>query len=242
MKILNDLLSSVKKDVPVKEVVIGLFQTAVLTEKCGLASTLFTNECCHGPMIPDAGSLHEKSAGEIAEWILTNSTLRAAVGMACLNSLLEIPISSCEELNAEKLLLEKAAGKKTAVVGHFPFIPRLKNAAGQLWVLEKRPHKDDLPAEKYTEIIPQTEVLAISATTLINHSFDEIMQLVPKDCFVIMLGGSTPLSPVLFDYRINVACGTIVQDHELLFKQIMQGASFRKLSGIQKLCLKAQKA
>lgn len=241
MKILQDLIASVEADIPVQKVVIGLFQTAVLTKGCGLASTLFHGDCCQSGMIPDAGSLHEKKAADILDWLLGNSLLQATVGMACLNSLLTVPKESCETLNAESLLLEKAEQKKTAVVGHFPFIPKLKNKASQLWVLEKRPHQDDLPAEKYTEIIPQAEVLAISATTLTNHSFHDIIQLVPKDCYVIMLGGSTPLSPILFDYRIDAACGTIVHEHEQIFQQIMQGANFRRLTGIQKLCFRQKK-
>ncbi|NIO72626.1 MAG: hypothetical protein GTN71_27310, partial [Anaerolineae bacterium] len=94
------------------------------------------------------------------------------------------------------------------VVGHFPFIPRVREAARQLWVLEKRPGEGDLPAEAASEVIPQADVVAITGTSLINHTFEELIGLCRPEAFVLVLGPTAPLSPVLFNYGVDVISGT----------------------------------
>jgi uncharacterized protein (DUF4213/DUF364 family) len=56
----------------------------------------------------------------------SESILEAAIGMAAINSLLAIEETSCRELNAADLIVEKGAGKRIAIVGHFPFLPRVR--------------------------------------------------------------------------------------------------------------------
>ena len=63
--------------------------------------------------------------------------------MATINSLLDIDEESCRELNARELIAEKGQGKRVAIVGHFPFIPELREIAKELWVIEKNPREGD---------------------------------------------------------------------------------------------------
>ena len=60
-----------------------------------------------------------------------------------------------------------------ALVGHFPFIPKLRPAVGQLWVIEQHPVEDDYPAEAAVDLIPQADVVAITGSALINHTLDD---------------------------------------------------------------------
>ena len=58
MKILDDLLSSLDTDAPVRDVRLGLFHTAVLTRGCGLAATLPRDALAQQrPQVQEAGSL-----------------------------------------------------------------------------------------------------------------------------------------------------------------------------------------
>ena len=48
-----------------------------------------------------------------------------------------------------------------------------------------------------------------------------------------MLGPSTPLSPVLFDYGLDTIGGAVAEDTEIVLTQVEQGAGFRKLKRVR---------
>jgi uncharacterized protein (DUF4213/DUF364 family) len=132
-------------------------------------------------------------------------------------------------MKAEDYLMQHGAGKNVALIGHFPFIERLKPALNQLWVLELNPREGDLPAQMAAEILPQADFLAVTATTLINGTFDGLVSLCRPETVVMMIGPSTPLSPILYDYGIHLLSGTIVEDPRLTVTGVSQGISMHQL-------------
>ncbi|MGQ9627596.1 MAG: Rossmann-like domain-containing protein [Anaerolineae bacterium] len=243
MGIIDDLLASLKEDAPLREVRIGVFWTAVLSRRCGLASTLHQERHHHHgrPPVPEAGSLLEKSALELASYARSESLLEASLGMAAINSLLEVDESICVDLNAREIILQRGAGRTVAVVGHFPFVPEIRKVASQCWVLEKSPGPGDLPATCAPEILPHADVVALTGTSLINRTFDELIALPRPDALVIMLGPTTPLSPVLFDYGVDIISGALVVDEEAALRSISQGATFRQVQGVRLLSMRREK-
>ncbi len=238
VSIIDDLLASPPFVLPtgggeVREVRIGAFWTVVVLEdgRCGLASALRDDDHHHHGQNPvrGAGHLHEHSARELAELARSDSLLEASIGLAAINALLDVDEGACVELNAEQVILEQGRGRDVVVVGHFPFIPRVREAARKLWVLERRPGQGDLPAEAAAEVIPQADVVAITGTSLINHTFEELMGLCRPEAFVLVLGPTTPLSPVLFDYGADAISCTLVTDPETVLRYVSQGASFRQI-------------
>jgi uncharacterized protein (DUF4213/DUF364 family) len=151
--------------------------------------------------------------------------------MAAFNALLEVDEPSCTPVNAEQVILERGNGWRVAIVGHFPFIERVRRVANECWVLELHPRPGDLPAERATEILPQADVVALTGTSLINHTFDDLIALCPPGAFVILLGGSVPLTPVLFDYRVDAIAGTRVVDVSAACRSVGQGATLRQIRG-----------
>ena len=237
MRVLFDLLSTLE-DAPVRKVCAGIFWTAVTTRATGLASTVRELDEEHGGfVVADAGALEGKSGLELAQLAFSESTVEASIGVAAINSLLKVDESLCREVNAAEVIAEKGTGKYIAVVGHFPFVEKLRKVAREVWVLEKRVRPGDLPAERAAEFIPRADVVAITGTTLINHTFDSIIGLVRNDAFVIMVGPSTPLSPLLFEYRLDALAGSIVVDEEEVFRKISQGAILRQLRGLRQLVM-----
>jgi len=173
----------------------------------------------------------ERSALELAALLRSESPVEASIGMAAVNALLEVDEEACVVINAEEVIIEKGAAKKVAIVGHFPFIPRVRRVVGTLWVLEQRPREDDLPAEAAPEIIPQADVVAITGTALINHTFEELVALCRPEVYVLVLGGSAPLSSLLFDYGADAIAGTRVIDVPAVLRAVSQGATFRQIPG-----------
>jgi uncharacterized protein (DUF4213/DUF364 family) len=121
-----------------------------------------------------------------------------------------------------------------AVVGHFPWIPRLRKVARKLWVLEQRPQAGDLPAEAAEDILPKADVVAITGTSLMNHTAEKLLDLA-KGSFVVMVGPTTPLSTVLFDWGVDVISGVKVVEPEKVICSISEGAILRQMQGVKLL-------
>ena len=136
MKILEALLASLPEDAPVRSVLVGAHWTVVCSRYCGLGATLIGNRPHGHIQVRDVGNLHTKSARELAEYAYSTDLLEASIGMAAINSLLEVDESLAVEINASEVLASRGRGKNVALIGHFPFIPQLRQAVGQLWVIE----------------------------------------------------------------------------------------------------------
>lgn len=236
MSITAELLMVLPDDAIVQEVRIGAFWTAVVVERegkrrCGLAAALRGEDHHQNGHYPvrGAGWLTERSALELAGLIHSDSLLEASIGMATINALLEVDETACVELNAEEVIGERGVGKRVAIVGHFPFVHKLQNDVGQLWVLELQPGPGDLPSEAAPEIIPQADVVAITSTTLINRTCEGLLGLCRPDAYVLLLGPSTPLSPLLFEYNVHLLSGARVDDVDSVLRLLSQGASFRQI-------------
>lgn len=238
MNILDHLLSTLNFEAPVRDIRQGVFHTGVVTRYCGLAATLPKDALLQPPpLVREPGSLLDKSSRELAHMAHSTSVLEAAMGMAALNSLLEVDESACVERNAADLILEKGENRKVTVVGHFPFIPRIRDHAKELWVIEKNPGKDDLPENHGDRVIPQSDVVAITGTALTNHTLEALLDLCAPHAFVILLGDTVPLSPVLFDYGVDALSGTRVVDPDLALRCVSQGANFRQIQGTRRLTM-----
>jgi len=174
------------------------------------------------------GHLTEKKAFDLALYSRSEHLLEASIGMAALNSLINIDESKCVEANAYEILLEKGKGKNVAVVGHFPFLSVLRGSVKNLWVIEKRPLEGDLPEEAAEEILPRCDVVGITGTSFINHTLEDLLTQC-KGSFVALIGPTTPLSPVLFNYGIDGISGSKVVDPQQVIRFISQGATFKEL-------------
>jgi uncharacterized protein (DUF4213/DUF364 family) len=233
VSIIDDLISSLSGDSLVREVYTCVFWTAVVSKYCGLSST-FRDEHPHHGMVRGVGDLRNKSAFELAGYAKSDNLLEASIGMATINSLIDIDETKCDAENALDVLIEKGEGKDIAVVGHFPWIPKLQKVARKLWVLEQRPQAGDLPAEAAEDIIPKADVVAITGTSLINHTAEKLLDLA-KGSFVVMVGPTSPLSPVIFDWGVDVVSGTKVVEPAKVLRSISEGAIFPQVQGVKLL-------
>jgi len=167
----------------------------------------------------------------------SESPPEAAIGMATINSLIEIEEQRCAEVNAGDLLASKGQGQRVAIVGHFPFVPQLRSVAEELWVIERKPQEGDLPEAEADRLIPQADIVAITGTAFTNHTLEHLLGLCNPKAYVVILGGTTPLSPMLFDYGISAISGTRVIDPKTVLHCVSQGATFRQIRGIRLLTM-----
>jgi uncharacterized protein (DUF4213/DUF364 family) len=233
METIDLLLGSLTDDAPVQQILVGAFWTAVVLDtdppRCGLASTLRAESGGPWPAVREPGRLGQRSGRELANLLRSERILEASIGMAAYNALLQVDRSVLTEANAEEYILARGAGKRVAIVGHFPFIDRVRQAAAECWVLELRPRPGDLPADQADVVLPQADVVALTGTSLLNHTFDDLRALCRSDAFVLLLGPSVPMVPLLFDRGMDALSGTVVDDPARVLLSVGQGASFRQI-------------
>jgi uncharacterized protein len=242
MSVISDLLASVSEsDCTVRQVVVGALLTAVVLEEgdrqwCGLASTLRARYHPRmDPAVEGAGQLTRLSARRLAALACSASATEASTGMAAINALClrqdgarpsfsNLPA----ETNAEELIIRHAGGRNVALVGHFPFVERLRPKLANLWVLEQQPCPEDLPAEAAPDIIPRSDLIALTSMTLPNGTFEPLAALVRPGADLMVLGPGTPLSPVLFRYGVRFLAGCVVENIPQVVRAVIEGANFRQ--------------
>lgn len=126
--ILDDLITGLDANAGVRDIRLGVFHTGVQTRNCGLAATLPRDALKQKPpLVKAAGSLLEKPVPELVQMARSESQLEAAVGMATINSLMHVDEDACLERNAADIIMEKGEARKVAIVGHFPFVIKVKD-------------------------------------------------------------------------------------------------------------------
>lgn len=237
MNLVDRLLAGPLLDGPITDLRVGTHWTAVVVEtahgpRAGLASTQIVHDLEHGrPAVRDAGRLIGLPAREIAGWLRAESLTERSIGFAALNALLEVDVAACVERNAEELILAQGRGQRVAIIGHFPFVPRVREVAETCWVLELNPGPTDLPATLAPELLPQADVVAITGMALVNGTFEDLAARCRPDAYVLVLGATTPLTPRLFDYGVDAISGTVITDIPAALAAVSQGANFRQIPG-----------
>ena len=234
-------------DAPIKLVRIGLHWTIIVAEvkgetRAGLASTVVGKHDHHkGPMVPDAGELENMTGRQLALLAHSDKALLRSIGFAAINALIPRYPDMWEDLNAEAVLADQGKDKVVALIGSFPFISRLRNAVGELIVLEQNPGNDELPAARAPQVLPRADVVAITGMTLINQTLDGLLQHCRTDSQIMILGPTTPLSPLLFEKNIHMLSGAVVMNINPVLRAVCQGANFRQVhrAGVKLVTMRA---
>lgn len=217
MNLIDDIISRLE-DYRVGDVRTCVHWTAVVSRNCGLAYT-YRRE--HIDKVRGIGDLTNKTAIELAEYAKSWNLMEASIGVAAINSLIE---PKGKKQNAVDFVLEEGKGKRIAVVGHFPFIDKVRAVAEIVWVMEKyNPYPGDLPDTAAEYILPKADITLITGATLPNKSMQRLLEL--SKGFTIVMGPSTPMSDVLFDYGADMLAGIKVVDKEKILRCISEGGT-----------------
>lgn len=212
--LLSDIISELG-DSNVSDVRLCGHWAAVISKGCGLSHSFDTLD-----VVRDAGYLTEKSALELSEYSKSWNLKEASIGVAALNSLIE---PKGERGDGFEILKENAKGKKVAMVGHFPKVVEIRDIADEVWVFEKCQQEGDLPDTAAEYLLPKADIVAITGSAVVNKSMERLLEL--SSGFTVILGPTTPMSPVLFDYGADILAGCRVINSDRLIKKVSEGAS-----------------
>jgi uncharacterized protein (DUF4213/DUF364 family) len=220
----------------VTDVRIGLGYTAVEIDECqvGLAYT-FRQDAGHScTAMKMAGELCGKAAERLVDLLEEKDVISSAVGLATLNALLQerLPRSRGEDFFP---LLSLQPGEKVGMVGFFaPIIPQIRQAGCELWIFEKNLSRNEhlFSPEEIPRKLPDCSVVILSATTLINHTFEEIVPHFQQAREVVMLGPSTPLLPEIpCRYGVTLLAGMRIVKPKWVLRIVSEGGGTQRLRG-----------
>lgn len=228
MKLVNALLDSISgTNENIDNILIGLHWISATSRHTGV-SHIFRGD--QGFELKDAGSLLGKGVLETASLLRSWQPLEASLGLAAFNSLME---PEGEQVNVHDYILGKAPGRTVTCIGRFPFYPELARIAARAYLLELEPREGELPPYAAEEVVPESDLVVITGTTLINKTMQRLLEL-SRNGIAVVLGPSTPMSPVLFDFGASVVAGVRVTDPDALRLSLSQGVKFyRRIAGIE---------
>ena len=209
-------------DEPAQDVIAGQVWSLVQTEHAtGLSLSQLS------PSMPDNSTffhLRGRPLIQLAELSLSWNNREAAIGAAAICAACNITerFAGAQEVNGQDLLLKKAVGRNVGLIGHFPFTEQLRAAAASLTVFDQQLHEGDLPQQAEEYLLPHMDVVAITGSTLANKSLPRLLELT-RGAWVMLIGPSTPLSALLFDYGVDALSGSVAHDPEELAEVIREG-------------------
>lgn len=198
---------SLAGDERIAEVRVGLGYTAVKVGGGqvgvgGMLRYLLDGSGCS--LLSYAGTLAGRLAAEIVPMLRSENIVEASIGLAAVNALAkwEGPAGSSNDDLVELLHIDPH--DQVGMVGDItPVLDRIRRYADKCFVFDDgKPGGEGITASTLQEeILPQCDVVVLSATSLLNKTFDRLVTLSARAREICLMGPSTPLIPEVFKSR-----------------------------------------
>ena len=230
--ILADLYERILPEAKSRKVIdlrigLGYIGVRLDNDSMGIAAVLF-DALPHGcTVVPAAGNFAGAAAAVLLQYLVAGKNpLEIAMGLATANALIEPPSADAVDDREATTYLNLQKGVKVAMVGLFaPLVARIQATGAELAIIEKNSARIEIlgDAEK-KDALKSCDVAIITATTLLNNTFEEIINLLGTPRAVAIMGPSTPLMPAIFrDTPVTHLGGVIVADSFRVMQIISEG-------------------
>ena len=165
-----------------------------------------------------SGGYAGRSLREVAQTAKSWNLTEAGFGMAAINACYNTP-RRLEALHAyepfDKYCTDGVAlhGKHIGVVGHLNMPRSVYEQAASVRILERSPRPGDYPDSACDWLIPQCDVVIMTASTLVNKTLPHLLDLA-QNAYTILAGPSCPMCPALLDFGIDRIAGLVITDTE----------------------------
>ncbi len=216
----DELINGIPENPRVKSCTSGHVWTTVTTDEGGIGMAM-TIPVSSMPRTY-SGSIAGSSLKRIAQLSTSWNYVEAAIGVAAIGAYynhpsrvrfcgVEHPGSSNGQGDAFDLYLEDVMGKKVAVVGHFPGLEKRFGPVCDMTILERDPQWGDLPDSACEFVLDEQDFIFVTGSTLVNKTLPRLLAL-SRRATVILVGPSTVMSAVLFDYGVYGLSGLILEE------------------------------
>ncbi len=218
---------SLERGQTVRDIRIGLRYTAALLDDgaCGAAYTFQGGPACGCHLFGEAGNVSGRPVRELIPWVGENHLLKASVGLAAINAVLNRPDPAHLHGNVLEVLSVQP-DETFGMIGEFrPILAGVRKMTEHIYVFEQNLSKGDhLYAEdQIPAYLPRCDVVVVTATSIINHTIDGVLEHCRHARQVCLVGPSTPLCPQAFaDTPVTLLAGSVAVDPERLLQIVGQ--------------------
>jgi len=221
---------------------IGLGYTAVETTRgdVGLSYSMVDRStgCTHVPRYRD---FEGQPASELLDLLRSEDSLERCLGVATVNALnrreaLSLPRD--EDKGDYARAFGVGRGTRVAMVGFFgPVVAQLEALGAELHILDRGRGMGD-ESRFIVNLESWPELLVITATTILNDSFERFLDAVGKTVKVFVLGPTTPMVPAAYrQLAVHRLGGMVPVETERVVAAVRQGAGTPELSRFcRKVC------
>lgn len=207
------LIDGIPSDAAVTGTLMGQCWTAVESaDHFGMAMTTPVDSA---PRMLDM-DYHGLSLKELARVSKSWNLTEAGFGMAAVNACYNTP-QRLERLNAFEPFDNYCTdgldlrGKHIGVVGHLNMPQSVYDQAASLRILERNPRPGDYPDSACDWLLPQCDVVIMTASTLVNKTLPHLLDLC-RDAYTILAGPSCPMCPGLLELGVDRIAGLVITD------------------------------
>lgn len=227
-KLYDELIESIPADIVVEDYNVAHNWTTVCAGgNLGVSLTVPSSGLPRTQPDPVAGMALRDVAALAKSW----NFIEASLGVAALNAYYNTwdraaafpgfvkpastggDLASRTEKNAFFAFADELAGKKVAVIGHFPHIEKAVAPICELSILERFPSPGDYPDSACEYILPEQDYVFITGMTFMNKTLPRLLQICQKPR-VSLVGPSVPLSPLLWGYGADNLSGFVCTEPE----------------------------
>lgn len=206
----DKLIDGIDECITVDRVVSGASWTVVKAgEYCGLSANIEGRRTS-----PDFPAFRGKSLREVARLCKSWDFAEAAIGAAAVNAyynscrfLTDTALSANNTFDAYENL---TAGKKVGMIGHFKHLEGILTKA-DVYVIEKRPEVGEYPEAACEYLLPEMDFVFITGSAFVNKTMPRLLAL-SRNAHTVVIGPSTTMSDVLFDYGADEVSGLMITD------------------------------
>ncbi len=220
------------KDTYVKEILIGLTWTLCEAEGIGL---------CMSPAIPTrtlswSGTLVNKQIKELCLWLRSWNPYQATVAMAAINAIINtnsplpqqaivLPPSASANLAVFDYFIPQLRGKRVSVIGRYPGLNRYEQDM-TINVIELNPTGNDFPASASEYLLPESDWVFLTATSIPNKTFPRLVEL-SRQANLVLMGPTLPWLAEFAELGVNYLAGITVTNPRELRQTIAEGGGVR---------------
>ena len=219
-KIYDDLIGNIPVGITLSDCNTGYNWTSALSSEggTGIAKTVPVYNIPFSFQGGLTGAPLRQVAGLSKSW----NFIEAAIGVAAIGAYYNLPARAqcvgavhpgvcAENQNVFALYREEVRGKRVTVVGHFPALEQKLGTICDLTILEREPCQGDLPDTVCEYLLSEQDYVFITGCTLVNKTMPRLLEL-SGNAKTIIVGPSTVLSSIMFEYGVYGLSGMIVRD------------------------------
>jgi uncharacterized protein (DUF4213/DUF364 family) len=237
--IYHQLLSTMDENVKVADIFCGITWTAVLSDAGDLGMAMTT--ASYG-IEKSSEVLIGKPLKQVAELVKSWNFYDAGIGMAAINAYYNtstrLKANDWSQPNKEFCTFGLDLKDKTiSMIGHLRHEEGLFAEAKAVNIIEYHPRIGDYPATACEYLLPQSDIVIITASSFVNKTLPRLLEL-SQNAFTIVCGPTTPMHAKLVNaFSIDRLAGFIPTDVKEILSLLKSNALGSPYAYGERFCL-----